>query len=63
MKNEQTIRTLSRELAETRKFRNWLSIEAVLRAKGYTKARAVLDDQLLRRELNLTCQGRSIFDL
>ena len=62
MQQETEIRTLAREMAATRQYRGWHSIEIALRAKGYTKAKAALDDHFLRKELDALCNGRDPFD-
>jgi hypothetical protein len=62
MQQETLIRTRAREMAMTRQFRGWRSIEIALRADGYPKARSVLDDHFFRRELDALCQGKEPFD-
>jgi len=62
MQQEAEIRSMAREMAVTRQYKGWHSIEIALRAKGYTKARSVLDDHFLRKELDAICQGRDPFD-
>lgn len=52
------IRNRAYTMAKTRNYRNFLIIEMHLRAKGYAEARQVLDDKLIRRELNALCEGR-----
>lgn len=51
------IRRRARELAETGNYHNWHGIEAALRVKeGWHEARSVLDSDILREELDVTCQ-------
>ena len=54
---EKFIRQRARELAASGEHHNCHTIEAVLRVReGFPEARAVLDNQLLREELDLACQ-------
>jgi len=62
MQQDTEIRAKARELALSRQYKNWHSIEIALRAEGHTRARAVLDDHFLRKELDALCQGRDPFD-
>jgi hypothetical protein len=62
MNVETSIRQRAREMAETRRYRGWRSIETALRGIGVRGVKVALDDAFLRRELDLACQGRSIYD-
>ena len=55
------IRRLAREMAQTGRYRDFRQIEIHLRASGWPGARTALDDSFVRRELNLACQGKSIY--
>jgi len=52
----------ARELAASGTCKGWLIIEMKLRAEGHPEARRVLDNALLRKELDATCKGKSIYD-
>ncbi|MHB8579389.1 MAG: hypothetical protein ACYDA4_05960 [Ignavibacteriaceae bacterium] len=49
------IRNQAYELAYSGKGRDWLSIEFLLRAEGWTEARRILDNDNMRKELNDIC--------
>lgn len=54
---EAFIRRKARELAETGEYQNWHGIEAQLRLReGWPEALTVLDNNLLREELDVACQ-------
>lgn len=47
----------ARELAESGKYQDWLSIEMALRHEGFLEARQLLDSHFLRQELNDMCKS------
>lgn len=53
------IRAQAYEMAKTGKHPHYRSIEVRLRASGYPEARQVLDNSLIRRELNALCKGEN----
>ncbi len=55
-------RQMAIALAESQQFKNWRLIETHLRGCGHVNAKAALDDLFLRKQIDLACQGRSIFD-
>lgn len=74
MKKEERISFIRKEaynLSKTGKYQDWLSIEIALRGDGFTEARRVLDNDIIRKELNEICikakskeeiQNRESFD-
>ena len=54
---------VARKMASSGSFRGWRSIETHLRGRGEKNAKTAFDDPFLRRELDLTCRGSSIFDI
>ena len=46
----------ARELAESGKYDDYISIETTLRSEGYPEARQYLDNRFLREELNEICR-------
>jgi hypothetical protein len=74
MKKEERLSFIKKdayELAKTGKYQDWLSIETALRGDGFTEARRVLDNDIIRKELNDICvqatskeetQNRELFD-
>ena len=63
MSHEADIQQRARTMAATGKYRSWRSIETVLRGERVKGVKTALDDAFIRRELDLTCQGQSTYDL
>ena len=50
------IRKTAREMAESGKYSDFLSIEHALQADGLHEARSILDSRFIRQELNQLCK-------
>ena len=46
---------LVEEFASSGKYSNWLEIELELRSRGFSRARYLLDREVLRERLNCKC--------
>ena len=51
------IRQQANELARSGKYIDWLSVERALRNDGWSEARAILDNPVIREELNQICKN------
>ena len=53
---EELIYTLAYEYAKSGEYKNYFSIEIKLRSEGYIEARAILDNEHIRKELDELCK-------